>query len=64
MPMALLLTLIVIVFVSCRKKDTEYNPAPPGPTPPPAIPDVFSNKPLHLLSEYEITNHLTFPGIL
>lgn len=62
MSFALLLTLIVIVVVSCRKKDTEYNPVPPGPTPPPATPDVFSNKPLHLLSDYEISNHHTFPG--
>ena len=60
--MILLMALIVVVSVSCRKKDTEYFPVTPGPTPPLATPDVFSNKPLHLLSDYEITNHHTFPG--
>ncbi|MCK9424294.1 MAG: hypothetical protein M0Q38_17040 [Bacteroidales bacterium] len=61
---ALLLALIVIVVVSCRKKDTEYNPVPPGPTPPPATPDAFSNRPLNMLSEYEKSHHLAFPGHL
>jgi len=59
--LALLLILIATVVVSCRKKDTEYIPVPPGPVTP-ATPDVFSNKPIRMLSDYEIANQVEFPG--
>ncbi len=59
--LALPLMLIVIVVVSCRKKDTDYIPVPPGPNPP-ATPNVFTNKPIRMLSDYEIANQADFPG--
>ena len=59
--LALLLVLIVIVVVSCRKKDIDYVRIPPEPTPP-ATPIVFTNKPIRMLSEYEIANQADFPG--
>ncbi|MEI6175029.1 MAG: hypothetical protein WCR01_14880 [Bacteroidota bacterium] len=59
--LAMLMALMLIVVISCKKKDDTPTPPTPGPTPP-ATPDVFSNKPLQMMSDYEIANHLDFPG--
>jgi len=64
LPLAMLLALIMIVTFSCRKKDTEYTPVQPVPNPRPATPDVFSNRPLHLMTNSEVANHVMFPGHL
>ena len=63
LPAALLLALMVIVAVSCKKKDTEEPVVPPQPTTP-VIPDAFDNKPLKILSQFEIEHGKSFPGHL
>jgi len=63
-PMALMLTLIVMVVMSCKKKDSTPDPTPtPNPVPTPlATPNVFQSKTLHIMSDYELSQNLTFPG--
>jgi len=62
MSFAMMLTLIVLVIVACKKKDANDTPVPPGPTPLPAAPTVFTNRPLHMMSDDEIANNVEFPG--
>ena len=57
----MLLILIMIMVVSCRKNDTIYIPVPPEPSNPAAL-DVFTNKPIRMMSDYEIANQADFPG--
>ncbi|MCX6277322.1 MAG: hypothetical protein NT004_04395 [Bacteroidetes bacterium] len=60
-----LLALLIIVVMSCKKKDDTPDPTPPGPgpTPPPiTTPDVFANKPLQLMTDWEITHNQPFAG--
>ena len=58
-----LISLIIIVVMSCKKKDDEPTPTPPvPPTPVPAQSDVFPNKPIKMMSDYEIANNHDFPG--
>ncbi|MFZ4523521.1 MAG: hypothetical protein ACOYNC_17590 [Bacteroidales bacterium] len=59
--MALVLAMIVLIIASCRKSDTIY-PAVPPVSPLPAAPDAFSDRPLKMLSDYETSHHLAFPG--
>lgn len=61
---ALLVILFLLVLVSCKKKEDDPVPVPPTPpTPPvPGQVDVFQNKPIHMMSENEISNNLDFPG--
>ena len=62
---AMLLALMIIVVMSCKKKDDTPDPTPPGPMPTPlATPDVFSYRPLHMMSDYELGKNLSFPGHL
>jgi len=58
---ALLLFILLFVISACRKDDPMPDPVDPIPTDP-AVPVVFSNKPLQMLTEYEKANNLEFPG--
>jgi hypothetical protein len=58
----MLLVLIVMVTVSCKKKDDEPTPPVPPVPPTPEVHDVFQNKPIHMMSDYEMANKLDFPG--
>lgn len=60
----MLLSLLMIVVFSCRKDITDPDPDPtepwnPGTTIPP---DVFLNKSLSIMSDYELTKKMEFPG--
>ncbi|MCX6277313.1 MAG: hypothetical protein NT004_04350 [Bacteroidetes bacterium] len=61
-PFVLLMALMVIVAISCKKKDDE--PAPPSPPVPPSpvVPDVFVPSALHLVTDYEKTHGMRFPA--
>jgi hypothetical protein len=59
---AMLLSMIALVVISCRKKDENDTPDPPGPVHPPAVPVVFTNRPLHMMSDDEIAKNIEFPG--
>ncbi len=59
---ALLVMLMLLLAIACKKKDdTPTPPIPPGP-PVPAQSDVFQNKPIKMMSDYEIAQNLDFPG--
>jgi hypothetical protein len=58
--LTLLLLVILIVNPGCKKKD---DPEPPQPNPLPTLPenpDVFTNKPLHIMSDYEVKHSQDF----
>jgi len=58
---SLLILMMVLVIFSCRKDDPIPDPVDPGPGDP-AKPVVFVNKPLNILSDYEKSKKLNFPG--
>ena len=56
-----LLSLIILVAISCKKKDD--TPEPANNKPIRTFPtDVFKTSPLKMMSDYEISNHYTFPA--
>ena len=62
--LGVVLTIMLVFTISCKKKDStpDPTPTPPGPVPTPlANPDVFQRKPLKMMSDYEIANSLEFP---
>ncbi len=57
-----LISLIILVVISCKKKDdTPIPPSPPVP-PTPVVPDVFVPRALHLVTDYEKANAMRFPA--
>jgi len=61
-PLSLILSIMLIAAVSCRKKNNGEPVVPPSPVVPPATPDVFADRPLPLMSPQEIAGHKEFPG--
>lgn len=61
-PFVLLMALMVIVAISCKKKDSEPVPPTPPVPPSPVVPDVFVPKTLHLVTDYEKANGMRFPA--
>ena len=61
--LALLLVMVLLSTMAC-KKDVDEPILPPTPITPPTIEykDIFENKPLKMFSDYEIANNLDFPG--
>ncbi|NTW23434.1 MAG: hypothetical protein HGA37_01940 [Lentimicrobium sp.] len=59
-PAFMLVLLIAMLVFSCNKDNPETDPE--EPLTPSGQPDVFSNKPVNIMSEYETTNNLLFPG--
>ncbi|MEI6748913.1 MAG: hypothetical protein WCM93_07110 [Bacteroidota bacterium] len=59
---AFLFLIILIIAVSCRKDNGNLDPIVPIPPDDPNPPAVFVEKPLNILSDYEKTNNLNFPG--
>ncbi|MCX6277317.1 MAG: hypothetical protein NT004_04370 [Bacteroidetes bacterium] len=59
----LLLSLMIVVVMSCKKKDDEpIPPSPPVPPSPPATPNAFVPRTLHFMTAYEKANGMRFPG--
>lgn len=54
--------LIIVIAFSCKKDIQDSDPSEPWTPPIPTQPDVFSNRPLHLMSKSEIANKQGFPG--
>lgn len=62
-PALILLSIAFVLVLSCKKKDdVPYTPVQPGPVPPPVTSNVFTNRPIHMMSDYETANHKDFPG--
>ena len=58
-----LLALIIIVMMACKKKDDTPMPVSSDTIPPPvATPAVFTQQPLHMMTEWELTHNLPFAG--
>ncbi len=60
LPAALLLALMVIIAVSCKKKES-VEPVTPPVNPPEAPVDIFSNKPPDMMTQYEIARDRKIP---
>ena len=60
-PALLMMALVAIVIVSCKKKDTEYPPVTPQPEAT-AQPAVFSNGRPHIVTAYELSHQMEFPA--
>jgi hypothetical protein len=62
--LALLLVMVLLATMACKKDIDEPPVVPPTPLTPPTFEDkdIFENKPLNMISDYEIANNLDFPG--
>jgi hypothetical protein len=62
-PAAILFVLLLLVVASCKKKTDDNVTPTPTPTPTPAAgPNAFVPKTLHLMTEYEKSHNMRFPG--
>jgi len=59
----LLVMLMLILVMACRKKNDDPTPTPtPTPPSPPENPNAFAPRNLHLMTDYELSAGMRFPG--
>ena len=63
-PLSMLLAIIMIASVSCKKNNASEPNVPPEPVPVPSTPCVFAERPLPFMSATEIAGNKEFPGHL
>ncbi|MEI6681005.1 MAG: hypothetical protein WCO44_00175 [Bacteroidota bacterium] len=62
-PAAILTMLILVLSIACRKTNDATNSTPaPTPTPASANAVVFTNRPIHIMSNFETMSQQEFPG--